>query len=740
MTEQGAQFAIQAAIRQAHGRRHEYVTVEHLLYALLFDDFTAEVIRSCGGEVEAVQSELDAYLSAKIPKLPDGGEDQDPKQTIGFRRVLERAVMQVQSSDRVRIGSKDILVAVFGETESYAVYLLGRQGINRIKIIEHISHGVSGTESGMEGETGGRPLTKPLEKFTVNLTDLAKQGELDPLIGRQHEMDRVMQVLCRRTRNNPVLIGDSGVGKTAIVHGLAQRVAEDDVPEILKGSKIFLLELGSLLAGTKFRGQFEERMKACLDELKEREKPILFIDEIHMIVGAGAASGTTMDVSNMLKPALQTGKIRCIGATTHEDFRRSLEADKALVRRFQKVDVPESSVEDTVKILEGLKDRYEEFHGVSYTEDALTSAAELSSRYVSERFLPDKAIDVIDEAGARNQMLGKGERKETLKKPDVEEVVSLIARIPDLSASENDRERLASLQSEMKDVVFGQDSAIDAVVDAIKLSRAGLGHPDQPVGAFLFVGPTGVGKTEVARQLARIMSVGFHRFDMSEYMEKHAVSRLIGAPPGYVGYDQGGLLTEAIRKTPHCVLLLDEIEKAHRDLFDILLQVMDHASLTDNNGRQADFHNVILIMTSNAGSREISQKGIGFNKSLDVSKMNKEVERLFSPEFRNRLTDTVTFGALSQEVMARIVHKFIDELRLQLDERTVSIELTDNAIAWLAAKGHDDIFGARPLVRLIQSEIRRRLAEELLFGKLVEGGQVEVDEKEGELKFEFQPR
>ncbi|MCP4679544.1 MAG: ATP-dependent Clp protease ATP-binding subunit ClpA [Deltaproteobacteria bacterium] len=738
MTESGAQFAIQAAIRQAFGRRHEYVTVEHLLYALLFDDSAVEVIRRCGGDVEIMQSELDAYLKVKVPELSADGEDEEPKQTIGFRRVLERTVMQVQSSDRVRIGSKDILVAVFGETESYAVYLLGRQGINRIKIVEHISHGVSGAEPGAEGEIGDRPLTKPLEKFTVNLTDLAEQGELDPLIGREHEMARVMQVLCRRTRNNPVLIGDSGVGKTALVHGLAERVAAADVPEILKGAEIFLLELGSLLAGTKFRGQFEERMKACLDELKDREKPILFIDEIHMIVGAGATSGTTMDVSNMLKPALQTGKIRCIGATTHEDFRRSLEADKALVRRFQKVDIPESSVEDTVKILEGLKDRYEEFHGVSYTDDALTSAAELSYRYVSERFLPDKAIDVIDEAGARNQMLDVEKRKEVLKRPDVEEVVSHIARIPDLSASDDDRQRLASLQSEMKDVVFGQDSAIDAVVDAIKLSRAGLGHPDQPVGAFLFVGPTGVGKTEVARQLARIMAVGFQRFDMSEYMEKHAVSRLIGAPPGYVGYDQGGLLTEAIRKTPHCVLLLDEIEKAHRDLFDILLQVMDYATLTDNNGRQADFHNVILIMTSNAGSREMSQKGIGFSKSIDVSKMNKEVERLFSPEFRNRLTDTVTFGALSQEVMERIVHKFIDELRLQLDERKVSIELTDNAIAWLAAEGHDEIFGARPLVRLIQRKIRRSLAEELLFGKLVDGGKVEINERDGELTFKLQ--
>ncbi len=735
---------IQAAIRQAYSRNHEYVTTEHLLYALLFDKSAAAIVRSCGGDVDGMKSELDTYLSERVPELAEEEDDEDPKQTLGFRRVLERTVLQVHSSDRAKIRASDILVAIFGETESYAVYMLAKQGVTRLSTLEYISHGISKIEGDYaeseregEGDLGDRPRVQPLEKFTVKLTDLAREGKLDPLIGRQPEMERIMQVLCRRTRNNPVLIGDSGVGKTAIVHGLAERVADGDVPGRLEGAEIFLLDLGSLLAGTKFRGQFEERMKACLTALEDQDKPILFIDEIHMIVGAGAASGTTMDVSNMLKPALQTGNLRCIGATTHEDFRRSLEADKALVRRFQKVDIPESSVDDTVEILRGLKERYEEFHGVEYSEDALTSAAELAERYISERYLPDKAIDVIDEAGARNQMLADEERKETLAKPDVEEVVSRIARIPDLTANKSDRERLAELEKEMKEVVFGQDAAIQAIVNAVKLSRAGLTHPDQPVGSFLFVGPTGVGKTEVARQLARIMSVGFHRFDMSEYMEKHTVSRLIGAPPGYVGYDQGGLLTEAIRKTPHSVLLLDEIEKAHQDLFDILLQVMDHATLTDNNGRRADFHNVILIMTSNAGSRQMSQQNIGFQRSVDIAKGSKEIERLFSPEFRNRLTETITFSSLGQEIVEQVVHKFIRELTAQLEQRRVAVELTAAAISWLAQKGYDEIFGARPLARLIQKEIRQPLAEQMLFGALTNGGDATVDVKEDKLAFEF---
>lgn len=746
MSHQGAQIAIQEAIRQAYNRKHEYVTVEHLFFALLFDESASQIVDHCGGDVEALKSELNIYLDEEVPKISGGEDDEleNPKQTLGFKRVLERAVLQVRASDRAVIRSSDILVALYGESDSYAVYLLKKQGVSKLDMVDFISHGISKIEGGDgeydfedEGGKSAGPIANPLDKFTVNLTQVAQNGGLDPLIGRRPELERVMQVLCRRTKNNPVLIGDSGVGKTAVVHGLAQCIVDGQVPDMLKGAEIFLLDLGSLLAGTKFRGQFEERMKACLKALEEKDKPILFIDEIHMITGAGATTGTTMDVSNMLKPTLQAGKIRCVGATTHEDFRRSLESDKALVRRLQKIDVPESSVEDTVKILEGLKDRYEAFHGVSYAPGALVSAAELSSRYVFERFLPDKAIDIIDEAGARNQMRDGAERLETLSKAEVEAVVSLIAGIPDLSATKSDRERLAALEAGMKQVVFGQDPAIAAVVNAMKLSRAGLSHPEQPVGSFLFVGPTGVGKTEVARQLARLLGIGFHRFDMSEYMEKHTVSRLIGAPPGYVGYDQGGLLTEAIRKNPHCVLLLDEIEKAHGDLFDILLQVMDHATLTDNNGRQADFHNVILIMTSNAGSREMSQQSIGFYRGIDVTKGNKEIERLFSPEFRNRLTETIGFASLTQDVMERIVRKFLSEIEGQLKERDVTIQMSDKAVAWLASKGYDPIFGARPLSRLIQKHLRQPLAEEILFGMLSQGGKVVVDEQEKELIFDF---
>jgi ATP-dependent Clp protease ATP-binding subunit ClpA len=747
MGQEGLQFALQEAIRQAVSNRHEYVTVEHLLYALLFQEQAAQVVQHAGGNAEELQTDLQAYLLREVPTMDADQEDKEPKQTLGFRRVLERAVLQVRSSGRSQTDTRDVLVAVWGEKQSYGVYLMERQGMSRLAMLEYISHGVSKTEDdGFETvhegeyETGGRPALQPLEEFTVNLTTMAKEGKLDPLIGRTAELERIMQVLCRRKKNNPMLIGDSGVGKTAVVHGLAEWIVDDRVPTILKGAEIFLLDLGALLAGTKFRGQFEERMKAALHGLKQKEKPILFIDEIHMIVGAGAATGNTMDVSNMLKPALQMGEIRCIGATTHEDFRRSLESDKALVRRFQKIDIVESTVDETIKILEGLKGRYEAFHGVRYVDDALSSAAELSHRYVAERFLPDKAIDVIDEAGARNQMRAEEERKDDLQQADVEEVISKIARIPDLTAKESDRQRLNRLEREMKKVVFGQDASIEAVVNAIKISRAGLSHPDQPVGSFLFVGPTGVGKTEVARQLADKLKVGFHRFDMSEYMEKHTVSRLIGAPPGYVGYDQGGLLTEAIRKTPHAVLLLDEIEKAHSDLFDILLQVMDHAALTDNNGRQADFHNVVVIMTSNAGSREMSSKSIGFSKSLKLSGGAKELERLFSPEFRNRLTETVTFANLTHEVMEKIVHKFIAEVAGQLKERNVSITLSQKATKWLAEEGYDEIFGARPLSRLIQKTIRQPLAEEMLFGKLVDGGQVKVGLKKDKIVFTFTNR
>ncbi len=745
MGQRELQFAIEASIRDAHGRKHEYVTVEHLLFALLFDEEARSIILHCGGDVAALIEELGRHLETQVPQLQPESNDY-PVQSLGFKRVLERAVLQVRSSGKSDISVSDVLVAIYYEPESHAVHLLEKQGITRLDMLQYISHGDSQAQDPEgEPETTGdpgpedRPGRESLTQFTVHLNELARAGKLDPLIGRESELRRIMQTLCRRNKNNPILVGDAGVGKSAIVEGFVQRVVNGDVPDLLAGSDVFLLDLGSLLAGTKFRGQFEERMKASLNELKRRDKPILFIDEIHMIVGAGSASGSSMDVSNLLKPALQAGELRCIGATTHEDFRRSLERDRALIRRFQKVDIAESSVEDTTRILQGVRDRYEAFHGIAFEDDALSSASELSDRYMSERYLPDKAIDVIDEAGARNRMRPEEDRKDTISKSDIEEVVSHIAHIPDLNAKQGERERLAALEKELKKVVFGQDSAIEAVVNAVKLSRSGLGHPEQPVGSFLFTGPTGVGKTEVARQLAQVLGIGFLRFDMSEYMEKHTVSRLIGAPPGYVGYDQGGLLTEAVRKSPHSVLLLDEIEKAHMDLFDILLQVMDHATLTDNNGRQADFHNVILIMTSNAGAREMGRRTPGFGRTSDLSSGLRELERFFSPEFRNRLSEIITFDRLSHPIMKQIVDKFIDELRTQLTPRNVTVELSAKVVESLAREGHDKIFWARPLARLIQQKIRQPLAEELLFGKLTEGGRVRVGLKDKKYTFRFQP-
>ena len=742
MGQRELQFAIEAALRESFVRRHEYVTVEHLLYALLYEKEAQRIIVSCGGKIEALRRELKAYLDSEVPKY-SGEKQEDPKQSLGFKRVLEGAILQVQASGREALSSGDVLVSMYGEKESHAVYLLEHQGIGRMDILQYISHGIGkGKGSGEPEMAGGyedrelgegRAAENPLESYTTNLTDQARAGKLDPLIGRLEELERVKEVLCRRNKNNPILVGDSGVGKTAIVEGLAQKVADGGVPEILEGSQVFLLDLGSLLAGTKFRGQFEERLKAIMAELAASEKPILAIDEIHMIVGAGAASGSSMDVSNLLKPALQSGHLRCIGTTTHEDFRRGLERDRGLVRRFHKIDIQEPSVADTVGILRGLRERHEEFHGVKYSDTFLQSAAELAARYIAERHLPDKAIDVLDVAGARNQLQDAGARKKLLEEEDAEAVVSHLANIPRIKAEKSEQERLARLEKEMKKVVFGQDQAIRAVVNAVKLSRAGLGHPEQPMGSYLFIGPTGVGKTEVARQLARVMGIGFVRFDMSEYMEKHAVSRLIGAPPGYVGYEQGGLLTEAIRKNPHSVLLLDEIEKAHMDLFDILLQIMDHATLTDNNGRQADFHNVILIMTSNAGAREMSQKSVGFNRPIDVSISLKAVEKLFSPEFRNRLSEIVAFDKLSTPVMKLIVGKFIGELNAQLTVREVSLSLTGEAVAWLAREGHEELYGARPLSRLIQKVIRQPLAEEILFGRLKAGGEVRVDCRGDEL-------
>ena len=756
MGQRELEMALYSAVREAESRRHEFVTVEHLLFALVHEPVARNIIRQCGANLTRLTRDINDYLNDEIEALPEGTQPE-PIQTMGFQRVLRRGMMHVQSSGKEEIDGGNVLVAIFAEPESHAVWLLERHGVTRLDVVAYIAHGVSkldddedeeddeggalaprGDVDEDEDEEGDDGVSKPLKSFMIDLTQRARDGKIDPLIGRDQEVERLIQVLCRRRKNNPLLAGDPGVGKTAIVEGLARKVVEGEVPEVLAGVEIFSLDLGALLAGTKFRGQFEERLKASLKALLKRERAILFIDEIHMIIGAGATAGGSMDASNLLKPALQGGELRCIGATTHEDYRRSFERDKALARRFQKIDVHEPSVEDTFHILMGLKSYYEEFHGVGYTEEAMRSAAELAARYINERYLPDKAIDVVDEAGARNKMKPAAERLAVIDKPEIEMVVSKIARMPDITAGVDERDKLSTLLERMHGKVFGQDVAIGAVVNAVKLSRAGLAGKDKPVGSFLFTGPTGVGKTEVARQLAGALGVEFMRFDMSEYMEKHTVSRLIGAPPGYVGYDQGGLLTEGIRKTPHCVLLLDEIEKAHPDLFNILLQVMDRATLTDNNGREADFRNVILIMTSNAGAFEMAQRTLGFGgKSIDLSKGEKVLEKMFSPEFRNRLDAVVQFVPLAPEVMRQVVGKFIDELGGQLAERGVTIELSEEATAWLAERGYDERFGARPLGRLIQTTIRQRLAEELLFGALREGGVARIGAAEGELTFEF---
>jgi len=759
MSQLDLQVTLQSALREATSRRHEYLTPEHLLLAMLYAHETTRLLRHIGVDLDALRQELVAFLDGDdLPRLPTDTTDE-PKQSVGFRKVLHRALAHVQSSGKRDLTLGDLFVALLAGRDTVGAQLLRRHGVKRLDVITYLSHAPSSDdyestdELGEEaprseeeddeegGEAGpGRRPRQQLSRFAANLTEQAAQGQLDPLIGREPELERMIQVLCRRNKHNPLLIGDPGVGKTAIVEGLAQRIAGGDVPDLLQGSEVWLLDLGSLVAGTKFRGQFEERMKAALEELQQKDKPILFIDELHMIVGAGSASGSSVDVSNLLKPALQGGKLRCIGATTHEDFRRNLERDRALVRRFQRIEVGEPTVEETTRILQGLKERYARYHEVQYADEALAAAAGLSARYLAERYLPDKAIDVIDEAGARNRLRPPETRRQVLSKPDVEEVIARIAGIPDLEAKTDERERLATLRDELQGLIFGQDAALTTLVDAVKLSRAGLGHPDQPVGSFLFTGPTGVGKTEVARQLAARLGIGFVRFDMSEYMEKHAVSRLIGAPPGYVGFDQGGLLTEAIRKTPHAVLLLDEIEKAHPDLFDILLQVMDHAALTDNNGRQADFHHVILIMTSNAGTREMSAASIGFGGGTgDPAKGLKAVEKLFSPEFRNRLTEIVQFQKLTPAVMERIVEKFARQLQEQLTARNVTLRLTPAATRWLASHGYDEVFGARPLNRLIQRTVRKPLAEELLFGKLVAGGTATVEERDGELVVDCQP-
>ena len=735
------------ALREARSRRHEYLCIEHLLFALLHDVGVVEVIRACGGDVDALKRDLSQYLEEQLDRLPEGSETL-PQQTLGFQRVLQRAAAHVQSAGKDEIDGRNVLAAIFREPDSQAAYLLAQQGITRLDVISYLSHGISkvveepsGTPGDdEEGDEGGpRRARDPLSAFTENLVERAAAGRIDPLIGRARELERTIHVLCRRRKNNPIFVGDPGVGKTAIVEGFALRVHRGEVPAALRDVGVYALDMGALLAGTKFRGEFEARLKAVIAALRERPGSILFIDEIHTIVGAGATQGGSLDASNILKPALASGELRCVGATTYQDYKQHFERDRALARRFQKIEVGEPSVEETHAILRGLKTHYERHHGVVYSDRALRAAADLAARHVNDRYLPDKAIDVIDEAGAAAQVLPGGRQKRQVRTRDIEHVVATMAKIPPRTVSVSDRDRLSTLDRDLKLLVYGQDTAIDGVVSAIRLARAGLGQPEKPVGSFLFAGPTGVGKTEVAKQLAAALGVEFLRFDMSEFVEKHTVSRLLGAPPGYVGFDQGGLLTDAIRKTPHALLLLDEIEKAHPDLFNILLQVMDHATLTDHTGRKADFRHVILIMTTNAGAQEMAAAAIGFGSPSNRDKGRRALERLFSPEFRNRLDAVVQFGALSPEAVERVVDKFVTELDAQLGSRRVTLNLTPAARRWLAERGYDTTFGARPRARLIQQEIKRVLAEEMLFGRLREGGRVDVDAGPDGLLFSYAP-
>mgnify|MGYP000863167995 CR=1 FL=1 len=740
---------LQRAVSDTRTRRHEYLTLEHLLLAMLDDPTATEIMRKCGGDVDALRGELETFLSESVEPLPEG-EESGPDQTLAFQRVFQRAAMHVQGAGRAQMTTGNLLVAMFRERDSFAVYLLEKQGVSRFDVINYISHGVSKVDPGagitprargveQDGEAGDDgKLKNPLESFCVDLSARAAEGKIDPLIGRAAELERMVQVLCRRRKNNPLLIGEPGVGKTALAEGLALRIHEKQVPAPLLDNRVFSLDMTAVLAGTRFRGDFEERLKAVVEVLTGDPKAILFIDEIHTIVGAGATSGGTMDAANILKPALSNGELRCIGSTTFKDYRNAFERDRALSRRFQRIDVGEPTVAEAVEILKGLRSRYEEHHGVKYTDAAIAAAAELSARHINGSHLPDKAIDVMDEAGARARLMPEADRPDEIRPPLIEDVVAKMARIPPKSVSTSDRDKLATLDTDLKRVIFGQDQAIDQIVTAIKLSRAGLGNPEKPTGNFLFAGPTGVGKTELAKQLARTMGVEFQRFDMSEYMEKHTVSRLIGAPPGYVGFDQGGLLTDAINKHPHCVLLLDEIEKAHPDLFNILLQVMDHATLTDNNGRKADFRSVILIMTTNAGSREMAQTRLGFGGVAggDSRAGKAALERMFTPEFRNRLDATIFFDGLPFEVIKRVAQKFVDELDGQLAEKHVQLEVSPAALAWFAEKGYDRAMGARPMGRVVAESVKKPLANEILFGKLVHGGVARIDVKDDAITIE----
>ncbi len=743
--------ALHRAIKLASDRHHEYATPEHLLLALMDDTDAAQVMKACNVDTDALRKTVQKYVDEELMTLViEDGEDAKP--TTGFQRVVQRAVLHVQNSGREEVTGANVLVALFTERESHAVYFLQEQNMTRLDAVSYMSHGIAkrpgmsqqkaarGTEEeGEEGEPKNKQGTEALEAYCVNLNEKAKAGRVDPLIGRLAEVDRTIQILCRRQKNNPLFVGDPGVGKTAIAEGLARKIIKNEVPEVLRGSVIYSLDMGSLIAGTRYRGDFEERLKSVVKELEGLKGAILFIDEIHTVIGAGATSGGAMDASNLLKPALQAGTLRCIGSTTYKEYRQYFEKDRALVRRFQKIDVVEPTLPDTIKIMMGIKPYYEEFHKVRYTTDAIKAAVELSAKYINDRKLPDKAIDVIDEVGASQMLLPESRRKKVIGVKEVEDVVATMARIPPKSVSKDDTQALRTLEDDLRQAVFGQDKALHALASAIKLARAGLRAPEKPIGSYLFSGPTGVGKTEAAKQLAKTLGVELLRFDMSEYMERHTVSRLIGAPPGYVGFDQGGLLTDGVDQHPHCVLLLDEVEKAHPDLFNILLQVMDHGKLTDHNGKKIDFRNVVLIMTTNAGASDAAKEAIGFGRGKREGEDEEAIKRLFTPEFRNRLDATITFASLGRDTIDRVVEKFVLELEAQLTDRDVTFDLTPEATRWLGEKGYDDAFGARPLARVIQENLKKPLADEILFGKLKDGGTVRVllDRENDKLAFEF---
>ncbi len=762
MIAQELEVSLHMAFVEARQQRHEFITVEHLLLALLDNPSAAEVLRACAAQIEDLRASLTHFIKDNTPQVA-GSDEVDTQPTLGFQRVIQRAIMHVQSTSngKKEVNGANVLVAIFGEKDSHAVYYLHQQGVTRLDVVNYIAHGIKkgdaqepakpeGAPEGEEASPASERSEKasPLEQYTQNLNQAAKDGKIDPLIGRDYEVERTIQILCRRRKNNPLLVGEAGVGKTAIAEGLAWRITDGTVPEVLQEANVYALDMGALLAGTKYRGDFEQRLKGVLKSLKDKPHAILFIDEIHTLIGAGAASGGTLDASNLLKPALSSGQLKCIGATTFTEYRGIFEKDAALSRRFQKVDVVEPTVAETIEILKGLKTRFEEHHSVKYAAAALQAAAELSAKYINDRHLPDKAIDVIDEAGAAQRILVPSKRKKTIGKAEIEDIVAKIARIPPANVSHDDRSKLQTLERDLKSGVFGQDKALEELAASVKMARAGLGKADKPIGSFLFSGPTGVGKTEAARQLAYIMGVELIRFDMSEYMERHAVSRLIGAPPGYVGFDQGGLLTEAITKKPHAVLLLDEIEKAHPDIFNVLLQVMDHGTLTDNNGRKADFRNVIIIMTTNAGAETMNKATIGFTTQRQAGDEMGDIQRLFTPEFRNRLDAIVSFKALDEQVILRVVDKFLLQLETQLAEKKVEVTFTDALRKHLAKKGFDPLMGARPMQRLIQDTIRKSLADELLFGRLVDGGRLTVDivdttddkgQQSSEVRLDIQP-